>query len=168
MTYYYQETDSKMIFAIPHEPSFPIPTEPIIETTGGSLNRYFLPLPEESSLVKTAWAITRQSENQTLGLEARKLLSVIDEMIGSFQQFGFDLGYLPSLQAFNVEDGSILTEWIFRDFRIGFNIEPNPDDSGWYLVSNKNLGEISASGYISGVDIKNILLWLLNFILSNS
>lgn len=168
MTYYYQETDSKMIFPVPHKQSFPIPTEPINETVGRSLKRYYLPLPEELSLVKRAWAITRQTENQTLGLEARKLLSVIDEMIGSFQQFGFDLGYLPPLQAFNVEDGSILIEWIFRDFRIGFNIEPNPNDSGWYLVSNKNLGEISASGYTLGIDIKNIVLWLINFILSNS
>ena len=78
------------------------------------------------------------------------------------------MGYLPSLQGFNVEDGSILIEWIFGDFRIGFNIEPNPNDSGWYLVSNKNLGEISASGYTSGIEIKNLILWLLNFILSNS
>ena len=165
---YYQETDSKMIFSFPHEPSYSVPIEPIIETTGGSLNRYFLPLPEESSLIKTAWTITRQTENQTLGREARKFLSDIDEMIVSFQQFGFDLGYLPSLQGFNVEDGSILIEWIFGDFRIGFNIEPNPNDSGWYLVSNKNLGEISASGYTSGIEIKNLILWLLNFILSNS
>ncbi|GAJ02665.1 unnamed protein product, partial [marine sediment metagenome] len=29
---YYQETDSKMIFSFPHEPSYPVPIEPIIET----------------------------------------------------------------------------------------------------------------------------------------
>lgn len=168
MTTYFQETDSKMIFAGSHGFDIPIPTVPINETVSGSLRRDFLPLPEELSLVKTAWTITRQTENQSVAKEARRLLAAIHEMISSFQHFGFDLDYLPSLHAFNVEDESILVEWIFNDFRIGFTIEPNPRDSGWYLVSNRNLGEISASGYITGLDIKNVILWLLNFILSNS
>jgi len=192
---YYQETDSKVIFALPYELStyseitsgfgsssssekyearteqlltYPPSTEPSNETTGGSLIRCFFPIPEDSSLVRGAWDTIHQTENQQVAQEARRLLSIIQEMIASFQRFRFDLGYLPPLQAFNVDDGSVLIEWIFSDFRIGFSIEPNPEDSGWYLVSNKNLGEISASGYTSNIDIKTLVLWLLNFALSNS
>jgi hypothetical protein len=95
-------------------------------------------------------------------------LSIIQEMIVTFQRLQFDLGHLPPLQAFNLEDRSILIEWAFPNFRIGFTIETNHEESGWYLVSNRNLGEISASGYTLGMDIKALVLWLLNFILSNS
>lgn len=166
---YYQETDSKVVFVLPHEPTYRIPIEPVDETTGGSPNVSFSPLLESSSLVRPAWDAIRQTENQEVAREARRLLSVIQEMIVSFQQFGFDLGHLPPLRAFNVvDDGSVSIEWILSDFRIGFTIEPNPEDSGWYLVSNKNLGEITASGYTSNIDIKTLVLWLLNFILSNS
>lgn len=165
---YYQETDSKVIFALPDKLTYSLPVEPANETIGGSLNVYFSPLPEYSSLVRRAWDTIHQTENQEVAKEARRLLSIFQEMIASFHQFGFDLGYLPPLQAFNVDDGSILIEWIFSDFRIGFNVEPNPEDSGWYLISNKNLGEISASGYTSNIDIKTLALWLFNFALSNS
>ena len=39
--------------------------------------------------------------------------------------------------------------------------ETDPREFGWYLVSNKKLGEISASGYIMGIEIKNLIIWLL-------
>ena len=42
-----------------------------------------------------------------------------------FPQMGLDLIYLPRLNAFNLEDGSVLIEWKFNDFRIGFGVELN-------------------------------------------
>jgi hypothetical protein len=115
-----------------------------------------------------ALTVVRQIHNKQIAKEAKKLLLNVQDIINSFQQFGIDLSHLPPLQAFLPDDGSILIEWIFPDFRIGFSLEPNLDDSGWYLVSNKKLGEISASGYVSGIDLKNLILWLLNFVLTHS
>ena len=162
MISYYQETNSEVIFASP-----PFLIEPTTETIGSSLDIYFSLQPEDSSLVKSARETTYQTENQKVAQETRRLLSIVQRAITSFQRFGVDLGHLPPLGAFNVDDGSVLIEWIFSDFRIGFNVEPDPDDSGWYLVSNKNLGEISASGYTSGAGLESLVLWLLGFILSN-
>jgi hypothetical protein len=133
------------------------------ETSGGGSSICFFPLAEYSSLVKQAWSVTRQTENGQVAYEARKLLQTIQEIIDSLEQVGVGLGFLPPLQAFNVDDGSVLIEWIFKDFRMGFTVEPNPEDSGWYLVSNRNLGEIGASGYTSNVDTKKLILWLLIF-----
>ncbi len=155
-------------FFIEQLDAHPLFTEPSNETIGGSFKARFLLLPEYSSLVGCALDTIHQTENQYVAKEARKLLSIIQGAIASFKQFGVDLDYLPPLQAFNVDDGSVLIEWIFSNFRIGFNIEPNSEDSGWYLVSNENLGEISASGYTSSIDITLIVFWLLNFALSNS
>jgi hypothetical protein len=128
----------------------------------------FLPIPIEHSLIRPAWNVIRQTENQAIAGEARKVLLAIQETITTFQHFGFDLGYLLSLRAFNVDDGAVLIEWIFDDFRIGFSIEPALQDSSWYLVSNTKLGEISASGYISRINIKALILWLINFVISHS
>jgi len=165
---YFQETDSKIVFTVPNEVSYPTLPESANRTTGGSPRRYFLPLPDESSLIRKAWAVSHEVENREVAQEARNLLIVIQEIIDSFQMFGFDIGYLPPLDAFVVDDGSILIEWIYSNFRLGFNIETNPRDSGWYLVSNRQLGDIGASGHTIGLDINKLFLWLFNFVLSNS
>jgi hypothetical protein len=169
MREYYLETDSKAIFALPRL-SYPIRFQLPNETIGGVLKAHFLPLPEDTSLVKSAWNTLCATRNQDIAGRSRALLSMLLETISSFRGFGFDMDYLPPVRAFNVDDGSVLIEWIFADFRIGFNIEPNPQDSNWYLVSNKKFGEIGASGFMSGAEIetKKSVVWLLSFILSNS
>jgi hypothetical protein len=75
---------------------------------------------------------------------------------------------LPPLKIRWVEDQSALIEWIFKDFRIGFSIEPNIKDSGWYLVSNNNLQEMSASGELQLENLESLIINLLNFAIVNS
>jgi len=165
MTYFVQETDSKIIFPVLTD--YKYPTQLGNETFG---NKPFLNYfsPAESRLIKLALDALKDTQTQTVADEARKLLSLIRATVSSFHQLSFDLSFLPPLRAFNNEDGSFLIEWIFKDYRIGFSIEVNHAESGWYLVSKRELGEISASGYIADVNIKNIVLWLLNFVVSHS
>jgi hypothetical protein len=192
MTSYIQETYSRKIFALPEEISFPVSdaeelplnrqkflprkqkfnSKDIVEhtngTIGGRLSLQFLPIPVDYSLIRSAWDVIRQTKNHAIADEARKILLVIQDTITAFHNFKLDLGYLPPLRAFNVDDGSVLLEWIFEDYRIGFSIESELQISSWYLVSNTNLGEIGASGYLSRVDIQSLILWLLNFVISHS
>lgn len=164
---YYQETYAEKAVAMPSEFSSLLIYEPPSETSGGSLGKYLSRPLEDLSIVRSAWDTVRQTENQEIAQEARELLSIIREMITYSHQLGADLSHLPPLQAFNVDDGSILIEWIFSDFRIGFSIEPNSEDSGWYLVSNERLGEISAFGFTSSIDNNILVSWLLGFVLAN-
>ena len=168
MSTYIQETDSKIIFPLYSEINLPFPVEQKNETLGGQIASQFLPLPVDHNLIRPAWKAVWLTENQEIANEARRVLLVIQETITTFQHFRFDLSYLPELRAFNVDDGSILIEWIFDDFRVGFSIGPDMQESSWYLVSSKNLGEISASGYIPKTDIKDLILWLINFVISHS
>ena len=116
------------------------------------------------------WATARWRESgwPQVADEAGKLLSIVQKVVTSLERLGLDLSYLPPLRAFNVDDGSILLEWTFDGFRIGFSAEPNPHDSGWYLVSSKDLGEISAFGHTSTIDAEKLVMWLLSFALLNS
>jgi hypothetical protein len=167
MTIYYQETDSKVIFALPRN-AFPLEIRPIDETSGSASCIHFLPILRETGMFRNAWKVVRQLNNQEMVKTAEELLVTIQEIVGSFQQSRFDLTGLPFLNAFLADDGSMYFEWTSSDFRIGFSIEPVPNESGWYLVSTRKLGEISASGYIMGIDIKNLIIWLLSFVLSYS
>jgi len=160
----YKETDYKEVIDLPDRLSFPH-IEIIDETTDGELSKQFFPVPDDDSLIKHAWEITYKTINQQVVKEARRFLSIFQDMAAIFPQLGLDLYSLPHLFGFNVDDGSFLIEWIFSDFRIGFNFEQNLNDSSWYLVSNQKYGDINASGFLSIRDSRSLILWLLTFII---
>jgi hypothetical protein len=152
-----------MIFETP-KPS-PVSVNPVNATVSGSSSSIWKTRP---SLLRTAWNAVRQAENHKVATEAKDFLSMLNEIITLFYDLGFEFHHLPPLRGVNVDDGSILLEWIFTEFRVGFSIEPEPFHSSWFLVSTDSLGQISAYGYIPETDAKKLILWLLNFIISNS
>jgi len=195
MTDIYQETNSRTVLILPHgstalsetalgsrfcdlqeqyrvrfgHPSaFDFHAQPWTRTTGGKSNILFAPLPEDSGLDSSVWRAIYQANNQQVTREAERLVSIAQELIATLKQVGLDVARLPPLRGFNVDDGSILFEWISDNYRIGFSIEPDPKDSGWYLVSNENLGDVSASGHTSAIHSEKLVMWLLFFALANS
>ena len=123
----------------------------------------YISLPPNTNVIQSALSSLKSLSNSDLVQYAKKILLIIQENLNVFAKEETEL--LPPIRVFDVEDGSILIEWIFKDFRIGFNIESNINESGWYLVTNKNLGEINASAYILDGNIKKIILWLLYFVI---
>ncbi|MCH7731098.1 MAG: hypothetical protein IIA61_01910 [Candidatus Marinimicrobia bacterium] len=165
---FYQETDSRILFVLPDELTYPVRETFFDETYGGKVDRDYIALPWGSSYSDTARDLIGKLDNQGMAIEANKLLSSIDETILVFQSFQANLPFFPDLEAHTVDDGSILLEWIFQDYRIGFSIETDQKGSSWYLITNKSLGEISASGFLLDNDLDKLILWLLNFIISHS
>lgn len=133
----------------------------------GNLSKQFIPIAPEGKLLNRAWDAATRIENPEVAHETRRMLLSFEETIQSLEGH-FDISCLPPLQGFNVEDGSFAIEWVFNDFRIGFSVETNTKESGWFLVSNNNLGEISASGYISGGRLESLFFWLASFAVLNS
>ena len=138
------------------------------ETYSGHLDLRLPPLSVQY-LITPAWNAVGQVADQRVADEARNILLMIEKTILIAQSKGVDLGHLPQLHAFDVQDGSILIEWIFDDFRVGFSIEPIPSESSWYLVSNAKLGDISVARNIpqDEFDTHNLILKLLAFALSH-
>jgi len=162
-----QETSSNQIFNLIYgQFSYPA-SNPVLETRVSRPNRYFISPPESSALIGNAWDICSEAKNQEVMKQSRTLLALVQEIIFSFEQLGFYLGSLPSFQAVETDDKSILIEWIFLNFRIGFDIEPNPAETGWYLVSSEALGNVNALGYIKEKNLEKTFLWLLNYAISN-
>jgi hypothetical protein len=163
MTTYWQETDSKIFFP---EHSRAYETYIANETFGEKPFLSFFSFAE-SRLIKSALETIKTAPDQDIANEARKFLVLLQETVSSLQQLNFDLAFIQPIQAFISENNTIILEWIFKNYRIGFSFEENSHESGWYLVSKRELGEISASGYLNP-NIKNIVLWLINFVIAHS
>jgi len=140
-------------------------TDPQSWTKEGE-NETFI-LRGESNPVKQAIGIIPQIEDPNVAKQVRRLLFYINMIIDLSGQASeeVDLSNIPPLYAYVEEDGAVSVEWIFPDFRIGFNIEPNPDDSGWHLVAGKNLEDKTESGQL--INIPKTLIKLFTFIFSN-
>lgn len=137
-------------------------------TSGGNPFEDFFVRNDGARIIEPALNIVQQNSDRVIKEAAKRLLGNIHNLVVRLQDAGTDFSRLPALNAFNPEDGSVLIEWTFPDYRIGFTFEQEEQESGWYLVSNVNLGQINASGYLSTVDNKMLLLWLLGFILGFS
>ena len=158
MSAYIQETDYK------NSPEYLFPIKSVNETIGRKAFSLFS--PSEMEIVKPVLVIIEKNQNPEVVNSARSLIRQIQEVILSLKSPLFDLEYLPSMRAFIDEDSSIVIEWIFANFRVGFTIELDSNESGWYLIAKRELGEINASGYINNEYFKTTLSWILGFIVS--
>lgn len=131
-----------------------------------SLTTNYLPVPLERDPLELAGILIPNITDENLSQQALKLLSVIQHTLNT-RAFLDVKSCIPYLHAAMPEDGSILFEWIFKDYRVGFHIEPNPQESSWTLITKKSLGEICASGYITDIDQHKLVSWLLYFIVSH-
>jgi len=71
------------------------------------------------------------------------------EPINHFIQFfekNFDTNNDKPLCINISENDNLWIEWIFPDYRFGFSLESNLDESNYYFVSNKKYGEFMVSG----------------------
>ena len=122
----------------------------------------------EPNVVTRALNTVSKHKNNELKKRAERILVYIKEIVDLFCKYKIDVNILPEIEAFFIEDDSILLEWIYNDYRIGFSIEINPDESGWYLITNSEHGEITSSGLIKKNNIPKIITWLIIFILLNN
>jgi len=124
----------------------------------------------ESDPLREAREVISKVENPCVAEQTERLLSIIGQMIQLVKQERErrdlnDMPPLPPLHAYCDEDGSVLMEWLFPDLRVGFNIEPNSEDSGWHVVSNKKAREFTASGQLTNP--RELIAHLLASIMAN-
>lgn len=116
-------------------------------------------------IVGKSFSKALQLEVQEIREAAIIVLKSIEKGIVDFELQRFQLDHLPELYPVKVDDGSFLIEWIFEDFRIGFSIEPEIEESSWYLVSKNSLGATNAEGIIFlDNQLKAPISWMLKFI----
>jgi hypothetical protein len=133
-------------------------------TYASELPSRYSPLSKSTNLLTKALEVSARHENKGLRDQAISFLLALQEVLSFFDRSHGDLDDLAPLWPVALNDGSILFEWIFQHYRIGFSIEPDPEASSWYLVADEDLGGISASGQMSGIDVRSLLRWLITFV----
>ncbi len=144
-------------------------TSEIFETTvasyGGEVANILSFGHRVENLLAHVVEVVSNATNTEVAKSSSRVLLIIQDALRRFEQRGIDLSNLPQLHAAILDDGAVSIEWIFSDFRIGFTIETNGNDSGWFLVSTDKHGEINAFGYLSVENITSLIEWLLAFVL---
>jgi hypothetical protein len=129
---------------------------------------YIFVLPSNFNILREVNSIIAKIHNPNVKKNIDEFINILQGVLLEVRHSISNSSNLPPLKFRLHEDDSVLIEWIFNDFRIGFSIEPNNDDSGWYLVSNDNLNEESKSGHLKLELLAPLFTKLLTFALSNS
>jgi len=73
----------------------------------------------------------------------------------------YDLSRTPPMAAAVLDDGSLIVEWILGDRRLGLSFNPEPKESGWFLVSSPEHGNMRAHGRFEGAELGFLIGWAL-------
>lgn len=81
---------------------------------------------------------------------------------------GEELDSIKKEHITKLEDGSILVEWIFTKFRIGFSFELPHEKSFFYIVANQELKSLSHSEtFENQQDLDAAIRTTVNYIIEN-
>jgi len=131
-------------------------------TSGTRIEENFFDVIALNNVTEAAREFLNSVQNKDQVARANEMLSIIQSEVIKLQP----PMTLPPISAFQDENGALLLEWIFNDFRVGFNLEMDENESGWYLASKPSSGGIVASGLLTGIDQRGLVAWLIYFAIS--
>ena len=102
-------------------------------------------------MLNKASKVVQRASNSGARQYASNLLSEINSILKGIDD-------IPELWVIEEDDGSILFEWVFPSGRIGFNIESEATESGWYIVTTNG---ICGYGFLPKIGIRDLLFTLL-------
>ena len=148
----------------PSDPTYRLLAGPTDITSGGAA-------PAASffavRLTEQARALLPKIRDRGVADTTRQLIEVIEDVVSALAASGADVTNLPPVRASVSEAGSVLLEWTTTVFRLGFNIELDPQESGWYLATSKQLG-FAGHGFLSQMTKQTLVSLVLEFVRANS
>lgn len=148
--------------------SFTAPYETGDYTMGSPLEENYLSLGSSNLLTSEAWKTLVNTPDPQLAANAQSLLQEVEVAIEGLKLTGYDTWSLPRLQAFTPQDNSLIFEWSSPKFRVGLSVERDANESGWYVVSTRDLQQLGASGHLPEDQKSMLVPWLLHFVADNS
>jgi hypothetical protein len=135
------------------------------ETHGGGFEDLFVS-NAVLRIIEPVLPVLKETGDTGVVDEATGLISLIKKLMIGLQYLDFDIGKFPPLNAVCLADDSLLIEWIFQAFRIGFVVEIKKEDSSWYLVSTINKTDFNESGRLADTDKEQLVRKLISFLIS--
>jgi len=134
------------------------------------LRRDFVPeasyaLKDAAAVPTSVDAITSRIASRVGTLSNPRMNTELSEILRQFRFTASDpdleIDRTAPLEIIDSEDGSVLIEWHFKDRRLGFNIEPEEGQSGWYFAFSRESGGQCGSGTLPSLDMKALLHLIL-------
>jgi|GEM_PF-3016123 len=135
------------------------------ETHGGGFEDAFVS-NTVLRIIDPVLPVIKETKNRGVADEATGLIALIKKLMIGLQYLNFDIGKFPPLNAVCLADDSLLIEWIFQTFRIGFVLETKKEESSWYLVSTIDKTDFNESGRLSDIDKEQLVRKLVSFLIS--
>ena len=147
-----------------------ISKESAIRTDAGSTDRaYYISSPLSQQVLVSAKESIFSLSNPIVKDQTVKLISTIQFYLDYFTADNAITNRLPAINLLEREDTSVLVEWSFQSFRIGFALETIPDESNYYIVSeDRTLHQFIAETYPLGLNYETIVSNLIQYVIRNS
>lgn len=114
---------------------------------------------------KNIWTALPSIKNSILRSQVDKFNKCFVYVLSNYS-LGMPTSIFPALLIY-VEEDHVFIEWPFRDYRIGFSLEPIEEDSSYFIITNTKLGEITQSGKFGSNETLDVLVYVIKFVLSN-
>jgi len=162
MSTIYPPTSSTLDISLPDGTLYRAGLQFADETIGASNLAYNARATEEPK------RLLKSISNKQVANQVKNLIHAIDETIHGVSASGGDISALPPLRAYYTEDESVSLEWVLPDFRLGFTIQVNPNESGWHLATSKRMGESGSYGFLSRANLRSLVFIMVSYVLANS
>lgn len=139
---------------------------PSLDVTSGTLFSAGQPLG--TRLVEQARALITKINDKRVAETVTELIATIERTASALKVAGRDISPLPPIRASILDDGSVILEWATQEFRLGFNIEHDPSESGFFLATSKRLGEKGMYSRLAGISEESLVPLVVQFVLDNS
>lgn len=115
-------------------------------------------------IIKLAYEMLEASKPDHKCRQAMLLLTSLQNRIAAQETAKDQFDALPPMNTPIIDEDSILIEWCFDDFRLGFNVEEDESENSWFLVTTQKLGDIHEYGYLNKDNQEAIMLFFLQFV----
>ncbi len=165
MTSYNQETDSKKTQRLPRHFEYSASGTFSNQTYGGDSILDSISIPSSSDFMQGSWQFIRNIEATEHSEQSKELFSALQDIVSKSIDINIEVRDFPKFHSYYIGEDSIIYEWIFDNYRVGFSIEIDEDESSWFVVTDKDLGDIRATGLLTHRDIQTLLHELIHFVL---
>jgi len=127
---------------------------------------YYQKMPSNIDVTSKAESKIHQLHNESVRKQVSDLLDIIKNNL----MIALDMPIrLPKISLTKLEDDSALIEWNFENFRFGFSLEPEENESYFYVINmDERKKYFKSESYPLGTNREKILSNIICFVVENT
>lgn len=126
----------------------------------------YLPKSSETASLDSASMVIAQLPGGELKDQVHEVVNLVRGALLRWQ--AADHPIVIAVHMTVAEDGTVLIEWASPEFRFGFNLEEEQEDSSWFIVSSPEFGGLVQSKRLVRSEIPGIVEQMARFAAENS